>query len=79
MTVLLQIRDVDPDVRDELKARASKVGMSLNAYLKDVLTQAASAPTRESVISRIEARTERSAVSATGLIRAERDARSSHE
>ena len=46
MTVLVQIRDVDPDVRDELKARASKVGMSLNAYLKDVLqrlpTQAAS-------------------------------------
>ena len=78
MPVLVQVRDVDAAVRDELKARASRHGVSLNSYLRDLLTQAATTPTRDEVVARILARSERSRVSAAEILRVERDARSTH-
>jgi plasmid stability protein len=75
MTVLVQIRDVDASVRDELKARAARSGVSFNSYLRDLLAVAAARPTREVVLARIQARTGGATASATELIRAERDAR----
>ncbi len=78
MPVLVQVRDVDAAVRDELKARASRDGVSLNSYLRDLLTQAATTPTRDEVVASILARSERSRVSAAEILRAERDDRSAH-
>ena len=78
MPVLVQIRDVDAAVRDGLKARASRDGVSLNSYLRDLLTQAGTTPPREDVVARILARSERSRVSAAEILRAERDDRSTH-
>jgi plasmid stability protein len=51
--VLVQIRDVDPEVRDRLKQRAADEGLSLNAYLKKVLHEAATIPSRAEVIRRL--------------------------
>lgn len=76
MPVLIQIREVDEAVRDELKARAARSGVSLNAYLVGLLTATAARPTREEVLARIAARSERATGSATELIRAERERRS---
>lgn len=76
MAVLVQIRDVDATVRDELKARAMRAGVSFNAYLRDLLTEAASRPTREAVLARIAARSEVATRSSVELVRAERDQRS---
>lgn len=75
MAVLVQIRDVDASVRDELKARAARSGISFNSYLRDLLAVAAARPMREDVLARIQARTEEATASAADLIRAERDAR----
>ena len=75
MSVLVQIRDVDQTVRDQLKARAARSGMSFNSYLRDLLNSAAARPVREDVLARIQARTESATVSATAIIRAERDFR----
>ena len=73
MTVLVQVRDVDVAVRDTLKARAAKAGVSFNAYLKTLLTEAAARPTRDDVLARISARSERATISSTALIRTLRD------
>lgn len=54
--VLMQIRDVDPDVRDRLKARAAATGMSLNSYLKELLSAEAALPSRAEVVERLRAR-----------------------
>lgn len=78
MGVLVQIRDVSPAVRDELKARAARDGVSLNSYLRDLLEVAAARPSRDDVLARIAARSEQSSVSATDLVRADRDGRSRH-
>lgn len=75
MSVLVQIRDVDESVRDQLKARAARSGISFNSYLRDLLTSAAVRPVREDVLARIQARTESATASATAIIRAERDLR----
>ncbi len=75
MSVLVQIRDVDESVRDQLRARAARSGISFNSYLRDLLTSAAVRPVREDVLARIQARTESATASATAIIRAERDLR----
>ena len=69
MSVLVQIRDVDQTVRDQLKARAARSGMSFNSYLRDLLNSAAARPVREDVLARIQARTESATASATAIIR----------
>lgn len=52
----MQIRDVDPEVRDRLKALAAQKGLSMNAYLKSILEQAGRRPTRAEVIQRLKER-----------------------
>ena len=79
MGVLVQIRDVDDDVRNRLKAKALEEGISLNAYLVRLLTRDAEVPSRATVIARIRARGNLvddsvSAVDIIAAARAERDA-----
>lgn len=76
MGVLVQVRDVDQAVRDELKSRAATEGKSLNAYLLTLLADAVATPTRSQVIDRILTRSENSALSSVDLVRDDRDERS---
>ena len=54
--VLVQIRDVDPAARDRLKDKAAEKGLSLNSYLRELLSQDAAVPVRAEVIRRLRAR-----------------------
>ena len=72
---LIQVRGVDDAVRDELKSRAASRGLSLNAYLLELLSEAVRRPTREEVLDRVERRLARSDVSTTEAVRRGRDAR----
>lgn len=74
-STLIQIRGVDPRTRDELAARAARRGLSLTAYLRDLLTREASIPEIADVLARVEARSESSPVSSAALIRGDRDSR----
>jgi len=56
MTVQLTIRNVSPAVRDELAARASRQGKSMQEYLRQELERLASRPTLEEVSDRIRQR-----------------------
>lgn len=60
--VAVTIRDVPDKVRDELAARAARMGKSLQEYLRGVLVEAADKPTIEEVVARARAR-----VAATGV------------
>jgi antitoxin FitA len=61
MAVAITIRNVPDEVRDELAARAATSGRSLQEYLVRQLTELASRPSLDDVISRSRAR-----VSSTG-------------
>ncbi|WP_281964817.1 FitA-like ribbon-helix-helix domain-containing protein [Serinicoccus marinus] len=74
-STLLQIRGVDPATRDELAARAARRGLSLTAYLRDLLQREVATPDLAEVLARVDARSESSAVSAVDIIRADRDSR----
>lgn len=56
MGVLVQIRDVDEDVRDRLKERAAADGVSLNSLLRDILTRESEIPSRAALFARLRAR-----------------------
>lgn len=64
MTVQLTIRNVPTAVRDELSARASRQGKSMQEYLRQELERLASRPTLVEVSDRIR---ERKALAATEL------------
>lgn len=55
----ITIRDVPDDVRDELAARARLSGRSLQEYLRSELTQLASRPDPDVLISQARERTRR--------------------
>ena len=74
--VLIQIRDVDQQVRDELKARAATEGVSFNSYLTALLTHAAKQAPRDQVLARIAARAESASTSSVEVVRQGRDTRS---
>ncbi len=61
MAVVITVRDVPDDVRDELAARAARAGKSLQEYLRGMYIDLASRPPVEDVIARARAR-----VAATG-------------
>ena len=61
MGVAITVRDVPPEVRDELAARAARAGKSLQEYLRGFLIDAVAKPTAADVIARARGR-----VSATG-------------
>lgn len=81
MAQLLQIRGVPDHVRESLKARAAARGASLNSYLLDLLAREAERPPVDEVLTRALRRSERSPVSALGVVhaaRAERSAEPDH-
>ena len=61
MAVVITVRDVPDDVRDELASRAARAGKSLQEYLRGTFVELASRPPVEDVIARARAR-----VGATG-------------
>jgi len=56
MGVLVQVRDVPPEVHARLKARAALAGVSLSEYLRGLLTRAAERPSPDELAARIRAR-----------------------
>jgi len=62
MGVAVTVRDVPEEVRDELAARAARVGKSMQEYLRSMLVETASRPLVDDVIARARAR-----VDATGV------------
>lgn len=76
MASLVQIRNVPEETRRVLKTRAAARGMSLNAYLLEMINREISRPTVEEVMDRAAKRTEvagASAVEALTAARGERD------
>lgn len=61
MAVVITVRGVPDDVRDELAARAARAGKSLQEYLRGMYVDLASRPPVEDVVARARAR-----VAATG-------------
>lgn len=75
MSVAITIRDVPDQVRDELAARAARAGMSLQEYLRGMLTETASRPTVADLIARARSRVEATGIRADAAsILAARDA-----
>lgn len=66
MSVVITVRDVPDEVRNELAARAARGGRSLQEYLRAMFLETASRPPVEDVIARARAR-----VAATGGARAD--------
>jgi plasmid stability protein len=62
VSVAVTIRQVPDEVRDELAARAARVGKSLQEYLLGMLVDTAARPPVDDVIARARAR-----VTATGV------------
>lgn len=62
MGVVITIREVPDDVRDELAARAARAGKSLQEYVRGMFVEAAARPPVEDIIARARAR-----VAATGV------------
>lgn len=58
MSVAITIRDVPDKVRDELAARAARAGMSLQEYLRGMLSESAARPAVDDVIARARSRVE---------------------
>jgi antitoxin FitA len=56
MTTAITVRNVPEDVRDELAARASRSGRSLQEFLLNLLTEVASRPSVEEVVGRARER-----------------------
>jgi len=56
VSVAVTVRDVPGEVRDELAARAARVGKSLQEYVRGMLIDAAARPPVEDVIARARAR-----------------------
>lgn len=55
MGIMLQIKDVPPDVHRVLKARAAVEGISLTEYARRTLERAARRPAREELIAELSA------------------------
>ena len=64
MTTAITVRNVPEDVRDELAARASRSGRSLQEFLLHHLTEVASRPSVEEVVGRAR---ERARLTGAGL------------
>ncbi len=70
MGVSITVRDVPDEVRDELAARAARAGMSLTAYLRAQLVEAATREDVDSVLRRARERVTRtgSRLSTTAIL-----------
>ena len=58
MPVSVTIRDVPDETRDELAARAARLGQSLQEYLRAQLVELAAKPTPDLLWARVRARLE---------------------
>jgi plasmid stability protein len=56
MPKMIQLRNVPDDLHRELKARASRAGMSLSDYLIEEVRRIAERPTREELLERVRQR-----------------------
>lgn len=72
--MILQLRDVDTDDVAVLRTRAERLGMSLSAYIRNLLHEEATQPTNAEVVERIAAETpiDVSAEEIRGYIESER-------
>jgi antitoxin FitA len=76
MGIMIQIRNVPPDLHRQLKARAAMEGMTLSNYLLREIRHVAERPTLAEMMHRLAKRTPvRLRVSPAAIIRAERDSR----
>ncbi len=57
MGIMIQLRNVPPELHRTLKARAASAGMSLSDYLIDIVRRDAERPTMEEMRERLERRT----------------------
>lgn len=62
MSVAITVRDVPDEVRDELAARASRAGKSLQEYLRAMLVEVAARPPVADVMARARARVDTTGV-----------------
>lgn len=53
MGMMMQIKDVPPEVHRILKARAALAGISLTEYARRTLEQAAARPSREELVAEL--------------------------
>ena len=74
--VMIQIRNVPPELHRRLKVRSAVEGMTMSDYVLRELRKALDRPTREEVLERLRARPPvRLKRSPAEVIRAERDSR----
>ncbi len=78
MASLLQIRNVPPDARRVLKARAAARGESLNTYLLALIEREVACPPVEEVLARAARRAERATMSALEAVHEARVEREDH-
>lgn len=53
--VMIQMRNVPPELHALLKGRATANGMNLSGFLKEQLARMASLPTKAEILARVEA------------------------
>ncbi len=76
MSQTVQIRKVPQEFHRRLKARAATEGMSMSDYILREVGKALERPTRQEILERLRKQPTRSlSRSASGVVRAERDAR----
>lgn len=68
----LLIRDLPPDTHEELKRRAQQAGMSLQAYVAQVLDQHTATPSLDDWLRRLEELPRHREISGAEIIRAAR-------
>jgi plasmid stability protein len=73
MTKAVQIRDIPDESLDVMRVRAAAEGMSLQAYLRRVVIEAASSPTVAEVLARAARRS--AGVSMAEIVAATREGR----
>ncbi len=73
---MIQVRDVPPELHEELVRRARQRGMTLTAYVQEILEREVARPTAEEWLERIQTREPIPGFGdwATGFIREMRDA-----
>lgn len=76
MPVMIQIRNVPPELHRRLKARAALAGRSLSDYLLEEIRRLAELPTPEEFRARLRRRSAvKTDISLAEAVRAERDSR----
>lgn len=79
--VMIQIRNVPPDLHERLKAQADAHGMNLSDFLKGELERMASVPTNAEIFAAVEADKEAGElplITADDVVAAIREDRESH-